>query len=121
MARTRSQRGGLWAEQRALRLLRNRGWSLEARNWRCRWGELDLVLAKPQRLLLVEVKGRRCCGPDGHGLAAIGPAKRRRLIRCCHCWLALHPHWGEASIELVAALVPLPPSREAVRWVRLLE
>lgn len=121
MGRTERQRSGSWAEQRALRLLCARGWRLEDRNWRCRWGELDLVVAKPERLLLVEVKGRRRGGPDGHGLAALGPLKRRRLIRSGHCWLAEHPHWGQASVEVVAALVPLPPARGAVRWIRVLE
>ena len=121
MARTGCQRSGSWAEQRALRLLQQRGWRLQNRNWRCRWGELDLVLAKPRRLLLVEVKGRRRAGLDAHGLAALGPHKRRRLIRCGHCWLAEHPDWDEASVELVAALVPLPPARGPVRWLRLLD
>lgn len=53
MARTNQQRQGGWAEQRALRLLLSRGWSLVARNWSCRWGELDLLVAKGNRLLLV--------------------------------------------------------------------
>ena len=60
---------GSWAEQRALRLLQQRGWQLVVRNWRCRWGEIDLLVEKPGRLLLVEVKGRRRCGPDGWGWA----------------------------------------------------
>ena len=53
MARTNQQRQGGWAEQRALRLLRSSGWSLVARNWSCRWGELDLLVAKGNRLAAV--------------------------------------------------------------------
>jgi Holliday junction resolvase-like predicted endonuclease len=56
MSRTPQQRQGDWAEQRALRLLREQGWWILERQWRCRWGELDLLLHKPGRLLLVEVK-----------------------------------------------------------------
>ena len=37
-----AQRQGAWAEQRVLRLLRHKGWKLVTRNWRCRWGELEL-------------------------------------------------------------------------------
>ena len=77
MARTQQQRSALaggWAEQRALRLLRSRGWRLLDRNWRCRWGELDLVVRKPGRLLVVEVKGR-CSGLDGWGTAALQRGK----------------------------------------------
>ena len=70
-SQTSSSLAGGWAEQRALRLLRQRGWTLLERNWHCRWGEIDLLLSKPERLLLVEVKGRRRQGPDGWGLGAL--------------------------------------------------
>ena len=53
MGQSASQRRGNWAEQRAQRLLRAAGWTLLAQRWRCRWGELDLLLHKAQRLLLV--------------------------------------------------------------------
>lgn len=108
---------GGWAEQRALRLLRQRGWRLLARNWRCRWGELDLVLQKPGRLLLVEVKGRRS-GVDGWGVAALSRGKRQRLERAWSCWLLEHPQRASWPVQLVYALVPLPPRRGPVRWIR---
>lgn len=122
MIRTTARRQGDWAEQRALRLLRGRGWRLLARQWRCRWGELDLVLAKPGlpgRILVVEVKARRRCGPDGWGRAALDRRKRRRLQQSWQCWLLSQPQWAEAAVELVLALVPLPPVRAPVRWIRL--
>jgi len=118
MARTDQQRQGGWAEQRALRLLRSSGWSLVARNWSCRWGELDLLVAKGNRLLLVEVKGRAQAGLDQGGIGALDGRKRRRVSRAWRCWLADHPDWQHCSVELVCALVPLPPLRGPVRWVR---
>ncbi|MCX5932434.1 MAG: YraN family protein [Cyanobacteria bacterium] len=117
--RSRSALPGAWAEQRALRLLRQRGWRLLASRWRCRWGELDLVVAKPGRLLVVEVKGRRRCGADGWGVAALGASKRRRLARALSCWLAENPRQAQLPLEVVCALVPLPPASGAVRWLRL--
>ena len=51
-------------------------------------------------------------------LAALEGRKRRRLSRAWRCWLADHPDWQECSVELVCALVPLPPLRGPVRWVR---
>ena len=104
-----------------LRLLRSRGWQLLSRNWRCRWGELDLVVAKPGRLLVVEVKGRATAGRDGHGLACIQRGQRQRLHRACRCWLAEHEDHGLAAVELTAALVPLAPSRQPVRWIPLID
>ena len=110
---------GRWAEDWVLGLLEATGWCLVCRNWSCRWGELDLLMAKPGRLLLVEVKGRRRCGPDGWGVSALGARKRMRLARAWACWQADHPEWAEAQLEWVAALVPLPPAVGAVRWFRL--
>ncbi|MCH9713257.1 MAG: YraN family protein [Cyanobacteria bacterium] len=112
-----SRLSGGWAEQRALRLLSSRGWRLRSRNWRCRWGELDLLVEKGDRLLLVEVKGRRS-GIDGWGVAALQRGKRQRLERAWQCWLLAHPQELERPVELVYALVPLPPRRGAVRWIR---
>jgi putative endonuclease len=118
-ARNRSALPGVWAEQRAWRLLRERGWQLLASRWHCRWGELDLVVTKPGRLLVVEVKGRHRCGADGWGVAALGAIKRRRLARALSCWLAEHPEQAQLPLEVVCALVPLPPADGSVRWLRL--
>lgn len=119
MSRPPALRQGRWAEQRALRLLKGRGWTLVSRNWRCRWGELDLVVAKPGRLLLVEVKGRRSASRDGGGVACLRGLQRRRLRRAWACWLSLHPELATCPVEFVAALVPLPPAAGVVRWLRL--
>lgn len=115
------QRVGRWAEQRALRLLQQRGWRLVSRNWRCRWGELDLVCEKPGRLLLVEVKGRGAGSRDGGGMAVLRGPQRQRLRRAWSCWLAQHPERASCTVEYVAALVPLPPvpPGAGVRWLRL--
>lgn len=118
MPRTAARRQGDWAEQRVLRLLRARGWRLLSHQWVCRWGELDLVLEKSGRLLLVEVKGRRRQGPDGWGVAGLRRQKRRRLEQAWTCWLAAHPQWAESPVEWVFALVPLAPTIAPVRWIR---
>lgn len=118
-ARSRCAVPGRWAEQRALRLLEARGWQLLSQRWHCRWGELDLVLLKPGRLLLVEVKGRRRSGADGWGRASLDRRKRQRLAAAWSCWLCDHPSWMNVPVEAVCALVPLPPARAPVRWLRL--
>lgn len=111
---------GLWAEQQVRLRLESCGWRCLAQRWRCRYGELDLVMVKegrPQaRLLMVEVKARRRCGPDGWGVAAFGVAKRRRLARSLACWRMDHPFWESATLEVVLALVQLSPHPCVVRW-----
>ena len=112
-----SQCSGRWAEQQALEQLEGQGWRLLDRNWRCRWGELDLVLEQQQQLLVVEVKGRRPGSRDRHGLDAFDAAKRRRMARAINCWRAAHPESAEQQLRVKLALVPLLPVRGTIGWI----
>jgi putative endonuclease len=55
-----------------------RGYRVVARNWRCRVGELDLVLARGQTLVICEVKTRRGARFGG-GFEAVDVRKRQKL------------------------------------------
>lgn len=63
-----------------------RGFQVLARNWRCREGELDLVLAKDDLIVICEVK-TRSSGRYGSPFEAVGPAKQLRLRRAAARWL----------------------------------
>jgi putative endonuclease len=55
-----------------------RGYRVLARNWRCRLGELDLVLERRGLLVFCEVKSRRGAGFGG-GYEAVTWRKRAKL------------------------------------------
>lgn len=116
---------GLWAERRSRDLLVANGWCCVDQRWRCRYGEIDLLMLKSsglkQRLLVVEVKGRSRCGRDAWGLSSLTANKRRRLIRAVDCWRQAHPWSDEFLFELILALVPLPPADGPVRWIPVLD
>jgi putative endonuclease len=65
-------------EEAAWRTYSDRGYRLLARNWRCRLGELDLVLARGGEVVFCEVKARRP-SPLGGPFEAVTPAKQRKL------------------------------------------
>ena len=111
---------GVDAEQLVLTLLQLRGWRMIAQNWRCRWGELDLLMSKPGRLLLVEVKARRQAGFDAWGAASLDDRKRRCLERTFACWLSRHVDYQPYPVRMVLALVRLPVSAGQVRWLPVL-
>ena len=105
---------GAQAEARVCKLLQAWGWRLLDRNWICRWGELDLVMLKAERLLVVEVKGR---GSPAKALRSVDRRKRRRIARTIDCWRAQHPECGSHLLEVKVAVVPLPPAAGPVRWI----
>jgi putative endonuclease len=70
----------------AARYLMRFGWSVVARNWRCRDGELDLICREPDGTVVVcEVKSRTGRG-YGTPLEAITQEKARRLRRLTAAW-----------------------------------
>ena len=82
---------GREGELRAARYFEERGFAVLARNWRCRTGEIDLVVASEDHLVVVEVKTRRGEG-FGHPLEAIDARKRARLWRLAVAWTAENRH-----------------------------
>jgi putative endonuclease len=77
---------GQAGEDRAAAWYLGRGYEVLDRNWRCRDGELDLVVSRGRTLVFVEVKTRRT---DRFGIPAeaITPAKQRRLRTLARCYL----------------------------------
>jgi putative endonuclease len=69
---------GRAGEDAAAAWYERRGYTVVARNWRCREGELDLVVTDGRHLVFVEVKTR---ATDRFGLPAeaVTLAKQRRL------------------------------------------
>ena len=58
MVRDSTRRVGIVAEQLAFRYLRNRGLKPIRRNFRCRRGEIDLIMLDDECLVFVEVRYR---------------------------------------------------------------
>jgi putative endonuclease len=84
-------------ERRALVHYRLRGYRLVAANARVGRYELDLILRRGSRLLVVEVKEKGGAG-FGDPLEMIDEEKVRRVYAAAARWLAAHPEL--ASLEV---------------------
>lgn len=80
---------GRAGEEHAARYLEQQGYTVLARNWRTRDGELDLVVANADAVVAVEVKTRRG-EAFGHPFEAIDARKRVRLWRLAVAWASAH-------------------------------
>lgn len=76
--RTDRQKLGQTSEQAAAAYLRERGLRIVVQNYRCRYGEMDLVARDEDQLVFVEVRSSR----DGHFAnpkESVGSRKKRTL------------------------------------------
>jgi putative endonuclease len=89
-------------ERLALRHYRLRGYRLLAANARVGRYELDLVLQRGRRLVVVEVKEKSGAG-FGHPLEMIDEEKARRVHTVAAGWLAAHPELAALDIAFEAA------------------
>lgn len=87
---TEQKKLGDWGEGQAAAYLERRGYTVLARNWHCRYGELDIVAANGTYLAFVEVKTRK----DSRFMAAreaVDFRKQQRIVRAAEQWLLEHP------------------------------
>ncbi len=103
---TRLQLGAM-GEALAVDHLMKMGLRIVSRNWRCRYGELDVIAVdeSTRTLVFVEVKTRT--GDGFGGLAhAVTPRKLRRLRRLAGLWLAgRDEYWAAIRIDVIGVRV----------------
>lgn len=84
---------GAAGEDYAAEWLVGRGWRILSRNWRCRFGELDLVALDPNReIAFIEVKTRRSHA-QGSPQEAVDRRKQTNLRRAAMDWLMADDHY----------------------------
>lgn len=106
-------RRGEAAESLAANFLRAQGLAISERNYRCRFGEIDLIAREGATLVFVEVRQRRSESYGG-AAASITAAKRARLIAAARHYLARHRALPLCRFD--AVLIRGDPPR--IEWIR---
>lgn len=93
-------------EDLATLYLKNKGYSLIGRNYRTRFGEIDLILYRDGVLVFVEVKLRR--GPGfGGPLEAVTPRKQATIRMIAEHYLAAkEPNFETVRFDVVGISMP---------------
>jgi putative endonuclease len=105
----KNRSSGAWGEELALRYLTRQGYTLVERNYRTRYGELDLVVRSGTTLVFVEVKLRRTTG-FGDPLEAVTPHKQARIRSLAERYLLdREPAFDTVRFDVVGILLGKGP------------
>jgi putative endonuclease len=88
-----------------------------ARNFTCRVGELDLVMAERDCTVFVEVRYRHTAA-HGDGVASVGAAKRAKLARAAQVWLLAHPQRAAQACRFDVIGCGGTPQAPVFDWIR---
>lgn len=109
---------GAWGEAIAAEVLRRKGFSLCTRNYRSRYGEIDLIVQNAEYLVFVEVKLRK---NSNYGAARefVDARKQGRLRQTALLWLEEHETELQPRFDVIEIYAPdgMRTSRPAVRHI----
>lgn len=100
-SRTARQMDGAAAEDGALEYLQRQGLSLVERNFRCKGGEIDLIMRDRQALVFVEVR-KRADARHGGAAASVTARKQARLIIAAQVFLQRYRELPACRFDVVA-------------------
>jgi len=99
--RTPQQSEGQAAEAQALAYLQERGLNLVERNFRCKTGEIDLIMRDQATLVFVEVRKRQSSRYGG-ALASVTFAKQARLVSAAQFYLQRYNAMPPCRFDVIA-------------------
>lgn len=112
-----AQQKGLHAEQRAQHLLEKEGFQCIGKRLRCRFGEIDLVMAKGQLLVWVEVRYRRN-NQFGGAAASLNQSKWQRIFLTAQYWLKHLTHQHFNGLTPFCRFDVVTQSPQGLNWLQ---
>ncbi|MBQ3837160.1 MAG: YraN family protein [Treponema sp.] len=98
---------GLDGERRAADFYEKNGYQIVGRNFRTRFGEIDLIAQKGETLVFSEVKALP--GGNSEILAEeLGQRKRRKIIETAKYFLKNHRQYSNKLIRFDAVVIDMP-------------
>lgn len=96
---------GAWGERQAEAFLLQKGFSLICRNYRSRYGEIDLIMENRDFLIFVEVKLRKN-SRYGTPAEAVTHQKQERLRKTALLYLQAHPTQKQPRFDVIEIYAP---------------
>jgi len=115
--RANTRQRGAWAEDHACDYLARRGLEVLVRNYRCRHGEIDLVLRDADALVFTEVR-YRANREWVSGAQSVDAAKQRRLLASAEHFLQRHREHARRACRFDVVDICGPQHAPQVDWIQ---
>lgn len=96
---------GPWGEALAVDYLRKRRYDIEACNYRCRFGEIDIIAKNRKYIAFVEVKLRKSAD-FAQAREFVDLRKQARLRTTAELWLSLHETNLQPRFDVIEIYAP---------------
>lgn len=101
----RNNIAGAWGEELAADFLRKKRYKIFATNYRCRFGEIDLIVANRKYLVFVEVKLRKSDRFAG-AIEFVDQRKQDRIRTTAACYLSEFPTALQPRFDVIEIYAP---------------
>ncbi|MCQ2589149.1 MAG: YraN family protein [Treponema sp.] len=94
-------------EEKAAQFLLHQGYKILCKNWRTRWGEIDIIALKEEKLVFVEVKSF----PKGNRellSKVLNKDKQSRIIKTSKRFLLNHRQYSNSYIRYDVIVIDMP-------------
>ena len=96
---------GQWGEELAARYLIEHGYRIVDANWRCRFGEIDLIAKEKGYLCFVEVKLRKN-DRMASAMEFVDARKQKKLRTTAQLYLSIHPIQEQPRFDVIEVYAP---------------
>ncbi|MBT8420910.1 MAG: YraN family protein [Gammaproteobacteria bacterium] len=98
----------------------DKGMEMLAKNYRCKFGEIDLIMNQGTTIVFVEVRFRRNFR-FGTGTESVDHRKKRRIVMVAQHYLRQHPLLRDkpCRFDIVSISLPhsLPNEESGIQWI----
>jgi len=108
---------GQKAEEEACHYLQTQGLKVVTRNFRCKMGEIDLIMQDLQEIVFVEVRVRN--NPNfGSGIDSVDYFKQRKLIKTATLYLSQKKWLDKVNCRFDVIGISYAKTKAAIEWIK---
>lgn len=110
-----TQEKGRVAEEKALAYLTKQRLKLVVKNYRCRFGEIDLIMHDNNHLVFIEVRSR-VSNQFGGGSSSVTYTKRQKILKTATFFILEHQKYHQCALRF--DVVSIDGDAASISWIK---